>query len=200
MKLASWQKRWTSSESRTQLVFHLCLVGVKTERMKNRERKIGWKIAVFHCLVEERKQQRQKIGEKVFPHGPTFVILPNWEENEKGKVIRNAFYTNTPNLLYSPTPLTFPLLYNKDKIVNLYKLHFPSSPFSFQPNKKVFHPPTFAPLQPNIHEGKPNLFYPPTNFPSSHFSTPPTKRTPAEAEQPILRTLLKISNNNTPFR
>jgi len=81
--------------------------------------------------------------------------------------MRNAFYTNTLTLLHSPTPLTFPLLYNNDIIVNLYKLHLPSSPFSLKPNKKVFHPPTFPPLQPNTHEGKPNLFYPPT-FPFSH--------------------------------
>ena len=68
------------------------------------------------------------------------------------------------------------ILYNKDIIVNLYKLHFSSSHFSLQPNNKVFHSPTFPLLQPNTHEGKPNLFYPPT-FPSSRFSTLPTKRT-----------------------
>ena len=56
---------------------------------------------------------------------------------------------------------------NKGIIVNLYKLHFLSSHFSFQPNKRVFHPPTFPPLQLNAHEGKLNLFYLPT-FPSSH--------------------------------
>ena len=66
--------------------------------------------------------------------------------------------------------------YKKDIIVNLYKLHFPSSSFSLQPNKKVFHPPTFPPLQLNTLERKPNLLYPPT-FPFSHFSTSPTKRT-----------------------
>ena len=89
--------------------------------------------------------------------------------------MKNAFDTNTPTLLHSPIPLTFLLSYNKDMIVNVYKLHFPSSPFSLQPNKKVFHPPTFPPLQPNTHERKPNLLHPFT-FPSSHFSTPPTKR------------------------
>ena len=67
------------------------------------------------------------------------------------------------------------ILYNKDIIVNLYKLHFSSSLFPLQPNKKVFHPPTFPPLQRNTHEGKPNIFYPPTNSPSSHLSTPPTR-------------------------
>ena len=52
------------------------------------------------------------------------------------------------------------ILYNKNIKVNLYKLHFPSSHFSLQPNKKGFHLPTFPPLQPNTHEGKPNIFYP----------------------------------------
>ena len=73
-------------------------------------------------------------------------------------------------------------LCKKGLIVNLYKLLFLSSHFSFQPNKRVFHPPTFPSLQPNTHEGKLNIFHPPTfpsshNFPSFHFSTPPTKRT-----------------------
>ena len=55
-------------------------------------------------------------------------------------------------------------------------LLFLSSHFSFQPNKRVFHHPTFSSLQPNTHEGKPNIFHSLT-FPSSHFSTLPTKRT-----------------------
>ena len=58
--------------------------------------------------------------------------------------MRNAFYINTPTLLYSPTPLTFPLLYNKDIIVNLYNLHFPPSPFSLQPKKKRSFPLAFV--------------------------------------------------------
>ena len=74
------------------------------------------------------------------------------------------------------------ILCNKGIIINLYKLHFPSFPFFLQPNKRVFHLPTFPLLQPNTQEGKPNIFYPPTfpsshNFSSSYFSTPPTKRT-----------------------
>ena len=74
------------------------------------------------------------------------------------------------------------LLCNKGIIVNLYKLHFLSSYFSFQPNKRVFHPPTFLSLQPNTHEGKLNIFHSPTfssshNFLSSNFFTPPTKQT-----------------------
>ena len=72
--------------------------------------------------------------------------------------MKNTIYTNTPTLLHSPTPLTFQLLYNKNIIVNLYKLYFLSYHFSLQPNKKVFHPPTFPPLQPNTHERKPNTY------------------------------------------
>ena len=74
------------------------------------------------------------------------------------------------------------MLCNKGIIVNLYKLYFSFFHFSLQPNKRVFHPPTFPPLQPNTQEGKLNIFHPLTfpsfhNFPSSHFSTPPSKRT-----------------------
>ena len=46
------------------------------------------------------------------------------------------------------------LLCNKGIIVNLYKLHFLSSHFSFQSNKRVFYLPTFPPVQPKTHEGK----------------------------------------------
>ena len=74
------------------------------------------------------------------------------------------------------------ILCNKGIIVNLYKLHFPSFPFSLQPNKRVFHPPTFPPIQPNTQQEKPNIFNPPTfpsshNFLSFHFSPPLTKQT-----------------------
>ena len=81
--------------------------------------------------------------------------------------MRNIFYINILTLLYLPTTLTFLLLYNKDIIVNLYKLHFPFFHFSLQLNKKVFHHPTFLPFQPNTHEEELNLFYSFT-FPSSH--------------------------------
>ena len=66
-------------------------------------------------------------------------------------------------------------LCNNGIMVNLYKLLFLSFHFSFQSNKRVFHPPNFPSLQPNTHKGKLNIFHPPT-FPSFHFSTPPTKR------------------------
>ena len=52
------------------------------------------------------------------------------------------------------------VLCNKVIIVNLYKLHFLSSHFSFQPNERVFQPPTFPSLQPNTYEEKLNNFHP----------------------------------------
>ena len=55
-------------------------------------------------------------------------------------------------------------LCNNGIMVNLYKLLFLSSHFSFQPNKRVFHPPIFPSLQPNTHERKLNIFHPPTIF------------------------------------
>ena len=68
------------------------------------------------------------------------------------------------------------LLCNKDIIVNLYKLHFLSSHFSFQQTKE-FSTSHFPSIQPNTYEKKLNIFHPSTNFLSSHFSTPLTKRT-----------------------
>ena len=61
------------------------------------------------------------------------------------------------------------LLYNKSIIVNLYKLLFLSSHFSFQPNKRVFYPPTFPSLKPNTHKEKLNIFHPPTFHPTTIF-------------------------------
>ena len=63
-------------------------------------------------------------------------------------------YTNA--LIFGIDPLVF--CYKNDIIVNSYKLHFPSSHFSLQLNKKVFHPPTFPLLQPNTHEENQNFF------------------------------------------
>ena len=53
---------------------------------------------IFHYLVEERKQERQKIRKKIFPPGPFFFILLIWEENEKKKVLKVALCTYTLNL------------------------------------------------------------------------------------------------------
>ena len=54
---------------------------------------------IFHCLVKKRKQERQKIGRKIFHPNPPFFILLIWEENGEEKVLNIILYINT--LLYS---------------------------------------------------------------------------------------------------
>ena len=66
------------------------------------------------------------------------------------------------------------ILSNNCIIVNLYKLHFLSSHFSFQPNKRVFNPPIFLPFQPNTHEKTRESKNEGENFPSGpSFLYPP---------------------------
>ena len=57
---------------------------------------------ILYCLVQERKQERQKIGRKIFPTGSHFFILPIWEENGEEKVLNDIFYTNTLTSFISP--------------------------------------------------------------------------------------------------
>ena len=65
---------------------------------------------IFSRLVQERKQERQKIGRKIFPTGSHFFILPIWEENGEENMLNDAIYTNTITLLHSLTLLTFTLI------------------------------------------------------------------------------------------
>ena len=82
--------------------------------------------------------------------------------------MRNKFYINTLTLLHLPTLLTFPLLYNKDIIVNLYNLHFLFFhiyfPIFLSNQTKIFS--TFSFLHPfnQTHIKKTNFFL------SSHLS------------------------------
>ena len=39
------------------------------------------KNGIFSYLVQERKENRQKMGVENNPSGPTFFFLPIWEEN-----------------------------------------------------------------------------------------------------------------------
>ena len=59
---------------------------------------------ILYCLVQERKQERRKMGRKIFPTGSHFFILSIWEENGEEKVLNDIFYTNTLTLFISPTP------------------------------------------------------------------------------------------------
>ena len=77
--------------------------------------------------------------------------------------------------------LHFFYLFNKDIIVNSYQLNFPSSPFSSQQNKKIYHPSTFPPLQLNTNKEKLNLsifplFHSPTIFYLPTFPSPQPNR------------------------
>ena len=85
------------------------------------------------------------------------------------KIIIKIYMYDVVNLYYlmSTNKSISYVLCNKGIIINLYKLHFSSFPFSLQLNKRIFHLPTFPPFRPNTQEGKPNIFYPFT-FPSSH--------------------------------
>ena len=74
------------------------------------------------------------------------------------------------------------ILYNKDIIVNLYKLHFSCSLFLSNQTKKfstlsLFHPSNQIHMRENQIFSILPLFHPLTNFLSSYFSTPSTKRT-----------------------
>ena len=90
---------------------------------------------IFHCLVEERKQERQKIKRKIFPSDPPFFILPVWEENGERKVLKDTLYTNTLNLFISPTPhfihLTCDLITFASSSLSLYLHSIATSRFSF---------------------------------------------------------------------
>ena len=56
---------------------------------------------ILYCLVQERKQERRKMGRKIFPTGSHFFILSIWEENGEEKVLNDIFYTNTLTLFIS---------------------------------------------------------------------------------------------------
>ena len=81
----------------------VCLVGMKTWRIENRERKICEKLH-FSLLGSERKQERQKMERNFFPLDPNFFIFPIWEEIGEEKVLNDVLYTNTLTLFVSPTP------------------------------------------------------------------------------------------------
>ena len=68
-------------------------------RMENRV-----KNDIFYYLVQERKQERQKMRRKIFPPGSHFFILPIYEENREEKVLNDILYTNTPILFILPIP------------------------------------------------------------------------------------------------
>ena len=91
----------------------MCLVEVKTGKMKNRGRKIGWKMLFSTVWLGKENKKDRKPGRKFSLLSPHFFILPNWEEKLERKVLSQHFYTNTlfpPTFIHdlmtlSPTPL-----------------------------------------------------------------------------------------------
>ena len=79
----------------------------ENRRMENKKRKIWWKNDIFHYLVQERKQEKQKIGRKIIPPCPHFFILPIWEENGEEKVLNDLH--KYPHFIHLTYPSHFPI-------------------------------------------------------------------------------------------
>ena len=128
-------------------------------------------------MIQERKQERQKMGRKIIPLGHIFYP-PNMGENVEAGMLNDVIYTNTPTLLHSPTFFTY-LLYNKDILIYInYIFHHPL--FLSNQTKKFSTLPFFH-LFNQIHSNQIHmrenqiffiflLFYPAINFSSFHFS------------------------------
>ena len=93
--VAKWPNR--------NLSLRVCLVGVKTEMMENRKRKIWWKMSfsLFGWEKEKKKKERQKIWEKVFPLDPLF-LSPQFERKMRWKKCLEIHFTQ----ILSHLPLT----------------------------------------------------------------------------------------------
>ena len=60
--------------------FRVCLVGVKTGRMENKERKIGWKMAFFTVWLRGRVGEKSGGAHKFSLLPLQNTISPNWRE------------------------------------------------------------------------------------------------------------------------
>ena len=58
------------------MALRVCLVGVKTRRMENKERKIGWKMAFSIVWLRRENKEIENRG-KIFLSEPTFFYPPN---------------------------------------------------------------------------------------------------------------------------
>ena len=93
--------------------------------LENREREIGWKMLFFIIWLGKENKRDKKFSPK-----PTFLILPNPEENVERKVLWKHFYANTPHLPTWLLPLLNP--YHFCLFSFLPSLHStPTSMFSF---------------------------------------------------------------------
>ena len=88
---------------KTQIkIIRVCLVGVKTGRMKNMERKIGWKMLFSTVWLRKKNRRDRKQGRKFSLRSPLFLSsqIGRKMRREKCCEIYFIFYTNT----LSPIP------------------------------------------------------------------------------------------------
>ena len=87
----------------TQFSIRVCLVGVKTERMKNKERKIGWKMLFFTVWLRKENKRERKQGRKFSLPAHFFYPLKlggKWGGKSAMKCILYKY------------PITYPSLYS----------------------------------------------------------------------------------------
>ena len=73
----------------------VCLVGVKTGRMKNRERKIWWKMLFFTVWLGNENRRDRKHGRKFSLPSPLFLSSKIWSKMWREKCCEST-YTQIP--------------------------------------------------------------------------------------------------------
>ena len=86
----------------------MCLVGVKTGRMENRERKIGWKMLFSTVWLGKENRKNRKPRRKFSLPGPLFLSSQIWRKMRREKCCESTF-TQIPSLTY-PSFMTWWLL------------------------------------------------------------------------------------------
>ena len=117
--------------------------------MKNRGRKIGWKMLFSTVWLGKENEKDRKPGRKFSLLSLHFFILPNWEEKLERKVLSQHFYTNTlshllsfmtwwpshlPHLMtfaHKPSLSLLPLLILPSQYTNIQRSRFSSLSFFF---------------------------------------------------------------------
>ena len=109
--------------------FRVCLVGVKTWRLKNRERKISWKMTFFIVWFRRENKRDRKYGGK-FSFRAHHFLSSQFERKREEKVLNDVFYTNTLTLFI--TLVTWLLL-------PLHPYHFLSTFIAKQRECSILH-------------------------------------------------------------
>ena len=89
--------------------FRVCLVGMKTGRMKNRERKIEWKMLFSTVWLKKKIRETENRGES-FPSWAHFFYPPKlggkWGEKSDEKYILHKY----PHFIILTYPSHFPTI------------------------------------------------------------------------------------------